>query len=56
MPTGFVLAMSLPITALISSSRALYRGGRPGLPVGADAGIADKALFAMRFGHFSRQM
>jgi hypothetical protein len=48
-----VLAVDVPAAA--TGCAQLFKLIIEGLPVGADAGIADKAWFAASFGHFLRQ-
>jgi hypothetical protein len=49
----YVLAEDVPAAA--TGGAQLFKLVVEGLPVGADASIADKAWFAMSFGHFLRQ-
>jgi len=49
----YILAVDVPAAA--TGCAQLFKLVVEGLPVGADAGIADKAWFAMSFGHFLRQ-
>ena len=48
-----LLAVDVPAAA--SGGAKLLKLGVEGLPVGADAGIADEAVFGVSFGHILRQ-